>query len=487
MSTPIWRKYALLLLAGLPAWGLCALLAGAGKGWADAACAMLAALWLICAARLRFGRRHAAELILLGGFLTGLAFVIELPYGFSYHDLAAYVPLESGGGDGHLGYVCSIVQNGALPLMNPMEQGYSILYHPPLFHVALACAMKINLLLGLDVQTALECLQVVPWLCACACALVTMDILALLGVKGKGLRAGALTMAFQPMLFLLGATLNNDIPCILCMLLCALFALRWRRSRSMADILRLGASLAAGMAIKLSAALMIPCIALVFVACFWQDRRRWRRYAGQFAAFLGVSVPLAVAWPLYHLLAFGMPLGYVRLPAPTTDVSGYTLAQRFGFPDWYAVRSLFYTAVRKSNHNVWMQTLKTGLFDELILFEEGSLLWYAAYLLLVAFAVLLLVCLALFVRMLVTRGLHGLDKAFLAAMGAMILGSYLRFCVAYPYMCSFNFRYVAPVLCLCAVAVGHYRQSRRSAWAEGLAGLFSAGVLGIYAMYFFVV
>lgn len=45
-----------------------------------------------------------------------------------------------------------------------------------------------------------------------------------------------------------------------------------------------------------------------------------------------------------------------------------------------------------------MQTLKTGVFDELTLFDNGTVMWYACYLLMAMFAVLLLIGLVLFVR-----------------------------------------------------------------------------------------
>lgn len=46
-------------------------------------------------------------LILAGGFLMGLCFILRLPYNFSWHDLASYSADFSGEAkpDGHLGYM----------------------------------------------------------------------------------------------------------------------------------------------------------------------------------------------------------------------------------------------------------------------------------------------------------------------------------------------------------------------------------------------
>lgn len=489
------RKYVALFLAGLGAWVLNTLSASVG-GAADAACAALPVAWLMLAAWLRTGgrwtERALTSLILAGGFLVGLCFILRLPYGFSWHDLASYSADFSGTSkpDGHLGYIAWIVENGTLPTMDPRVEGYSVFYNPPLYHLIQAGFMRLNLWLQVPQAVALENLQVTTLLFASACPLVAVDLMRFLGIRERGVHAGALVMAFQPSLWILGATLNNDILSILCILACILFTVRWERTRRMRDILGIALSLGAGMATKLSAALLIPCVALAFIVAFFRDLKRWKRYLGQFAAFLAVSVPPAVAWPLYHLLAFDLPLNYVRLPAETIYVGHLSLWQRFGIPDWFARRTLFYTGVRKTDHNVWMQTLKTAVFDELTLFENGTVLWYVAYLLMALFAGLVLIGFVLFVRMLLRRParLSGLGATFLGVYGAALAGNYVKFCVDYPYICSFNFRYIAPLLLLGALGIAAGR-SRAHACAgrclSAYTGLFAALATGVYAVWFF--
>lgn len=489
------RKYAALFLAGLGAWVLNTLSASVG-GAAGAACAALPVAWLMLAAWLHTGgrwtERALTSLILAGGFLVGLCFILRLPYGFSWHDLASYSADFSGASkpDGHLGYIAWIVENGTLPTMDPRVEGYSVFYNPPLYHLIQAGFMRLNLWLQVPQAVALENLQVTTLLFASACPLVAVDLMRFLGIRERGVHAGALVMAFQPSLWILGATLNNDILSILCILACILFTVRWERTRRMRDILGIALSLGAGMATKLSAALLIPCVALAFIVAFFRDLKRWKRYLGQFAAFLAVSVPPAVAWPLYHLLAFDLPLNYVRLPAETIYVGHLSLWQRFGIPDWFARRTLFYTGVRKTDHNVWMQTLKTAVFDELTLFENGTVLWYVAYLLMALFAGLVLIGFVLFVRMLLRRpaGLSGLGATFLGVYGAALAGNYVKFCVDYPYICSFNFRYIAPLLLLGALGIAAGR-SRAHACAgrclSAYTGLFAALATGVYAVWFF--
>lgn len=71
---------------------------------------------------------------------------------------------------------------------------------------------------------------------------------------------------------------------------------------------------------------------------------------------------------------------------------------------------------------------------------------------------------------------------------AALVGNYVKFCVDYPYICSFNFRYIAPLLLLGALGIAAGR-SRAHACAgrclSAYTGLFAALATGVYAVWFF--
>lgn len=483
------KKYLILLLAVFAAWPVNTWAQGMNAGGVHALCAVVCLVWFVFSLCLWRRKRSdaLAEIIAALSFAVGLIFVLKLPYSFSWHDLASYSSDFTGEAkpDGHLGYVAYLVDFGKLPLLDPQIEGYSVFFHPPLHHILHALCIHLNHALGISIEAALENMQLITLAFSCGCTLIALDLLRFMGIGRSGQTAGMLTLALQPSLLLFGATVNNDMQMTFLLCLSLLFTVRWQRTRAMRDILLCGLSLGLAMATKLSAALIIPCIAVVFATAFFRDLKRWKRYVGQFAAFLAVSVPEAIAWPVYHMIAYKMPFNYVRLPAETINVSNYTLWQRFGIPDSKAIRGLFYSGIRKIDHNVWMQTLKTGMFDEMTLFAEGTVMWYFAYMAMVVFAVLLLAALALFIRWLIVKTPHadGMTKAFLAFYGGMLILNFLNFCVQYPYICSFNFRYILPVLLLCAVAYGAFADRHR--WIAALPAAFSAMVCTVYGMYFF--
>lgn len=461
--------------------------------YTDVVCMLLAFAWAVSAVWAltseRKTERTSANVLLSASFVVGLIFILQLPHSFSWHDLAAYsadFSLENKP-DGHLGFIAWIVENGRLPLeLNPMDEGFSVFYNPPLHHLLQALFMKLNLLLGLPQAVALENLQVLTLMFAWGTVHAAAALMRELDLSARAVRTGLWALAFQPMLFILGGTLNNDILMIWCVVRCTVHVVRWQKKRRTGDIALIALFLGCGMAAKLNAALLIPCIAPVFAVAFFRDApaRRWG-YVRQFALFLIISVPVAVAWPVYHMIAFDMPLNYVRLPAETINVSAFSMAQRYGIPDWHARRGLFFSGIRSIDHNVWMQTLTTGLFDEMTLFPDGSRLWYLSYGLLLSFAGLLVIGAAGFlVHVLRRRDACGW---FLFGYGVLLLCSYLKFTLDYPYICTFNFRYIAPVLALGAVGFAAWRQTlKRTGWlAECYAAAFSLLGLFVYGAYFF--
>lgn len=491
IKQPLYKQMIALALFCIILFMINTAIATSGDAVINGTCAALLAIWAACAC---FFKRckpdDHAWFFITGGFVICTIFVFKLPYTFSFHDITVY-PVDFSLdtlADGHLAYIGYIAETGHLPTESPLIARYSIFYNPPFYHLVQAALIQVSKLLNISPAIFVENTQIVTLFAAGGCMLVTRQLLEELGATGKGIAAGMLMFCFQPMLYLYGATINNDILSVLLIEMTILYTLRWRRTQKLSDIMFIALSLGLGMATKLSVATLIPSIAIVFVVCFLQNLPAWRKYCKQFVSFLLISVPIATAWPLYQLIVNKVPLNYVRLPSEVLNVSEFSFAKRFGIPDWHAIRSAFFKVDTLSQHNIWMQTLKTGVYDELILFEEGTWMWYAAYLFIVMFAALLLISLGLFIRMLISKkhGIATLDKVFISSYAVLLIGSYLKFYIDYPYICSTNFRYITPILMLCALAIAIYRStasSKRSLWVVLYSGVFAVYGLGIYALH----
>lgn len=417
---------------------------------AKAVYAALGGVWLWAAAD-ALRRRRAEQilrLIAVSGWAAAVLFVIRFPYVYAWHDVSAYVPGTAGTAQGnhHMGYVLWLMEKGGLPLVNPLEQDHSIFAHPPVFYVLMAGFLKLNLALGLPLAAALENLQVLNMAFAVGCWAAMIQILRDFGVQPRRLCLGALLSAAQPLIYMLGCALNNDALSALCIMLCLLWALRWMRSRHMGDLAFTGLWLGLGMAVKYTAALLIPALGVCFAVLFFRELPRWRQNLRQYAVFLLASVPPATAWPLYQLLAWQVPLGYVRaVDAPS--LADLSLWQRLGLPGLDALGQLFFQNSAQTDHNLWFQLLKTALFDEKTLFHPGTALWLLSYAALILYAVWMLAAAGRTIRMAAGKSsIQGMPRLLLSVYAAVLVVYCVKFVLDMPYVCSLNFRYILPLL-----------------------------------------
>jgi len=494
-SSTLKRRWPLYIALGtLLSWLLQAFLFSRAGRFKSVACMGLFGAYLLLLLLLRVRKvplkEYAVPLILGAGFLMQLAFIIRMPYDFSWHDLGGFGALEDTQiYGGHMGYINYLVKFGRLPMENPLVKAYEDFYHPPLYHLIQAGFLKINLLAGIPLEAALEHLQITTMFFSSLSLWLAWQILEELGCSYRGVRAGVLFAAFQPMFIIYAGTLNNDITSLFFLLLTVLYTLRWLKEPTLRRVIFIALALGLGMAAKFSVVVMALPLGLVFAVRLFQNLREWKTYVPQYLLFLLISVPVGIAWQLFHAIRFGMPLSFVRLPAESVNVGHLPLAARYGIPDGAALRSLFYTGIRKLDYNIWFQTLKTALFDEMTLFPTGSPMWYLSYLLTSLFALLAATAAALFAHVSVKRDPVSppLGRLFLAVFAVSLLGSYLLFSLQYPYICSFNFRYIFPVVVLAATAFAKFCQ--KPAWpvklVEAFIWVFSGLSCVVYGVYLF--
>jgi len=401
---------------------------------------------------------HLLRLISVLGVCAALIFVIKFPYIYKWHDVAAYIPGTAGTplSNHHVGYVLWLIEKGGLPLVNPLKAEYSIFAHPPVFYILMAGFLRLNLVLGIPLEAALENLQVLNMAFAVGCWLTISQILRDFDFRGPRLCIGVLMAAAQPLLYMLGCALNNDILSVLCILQCLLWALRWHRNRKTSALVLTGLWLGGGMAVKYTAALLIPALGVMLTVVFFRELPNWRKNLLQYSSFLLVSVPLGIAWPLYQLIAWQVPPGYVRaVNAPS--LGNLTLWQRYGLPGTEALGQLFFLNDARTDHNLWFQLLKTAMFDEKVLFRPETLMWFLSYAALILYAAWILWAAWRIIRLVAGKStIKGMDRLLVSLYAATLVLYCVKFTLDMPYVCSLNFRYILPLLLPLTVA-----------WADG--------------------
>jgi len=123
---------------------------------------------------------------------------------------------------GHLGYIYTIYENEMLPSTNEGQ-----FYHPPLFHLTSALWLRLETLIGIDFDSALEGIQVLTLIYSMLILLVVYLILKRVKIKDSLKLLIMLVMSVHPTFIILSGSINNDILTILLMFLIILYLVKW--------------------------------------------------------------------------------------------------------------------------------------------------------------------------------------------------------------------------------------------------------------------
>lgn len=388
--------------------------------------------------------------VLWAGLILKVLYVLYTPVWARQHDV-----VDFGAGEGHAAYIEYIFSHNSLPDFDPRTVW--AFFQPPLHHIIAAVWMKINGRLGFDYRQMQENVQVLTLFYTGASVLFSYFIFKAMGLKEKGLLTATAIIAFHPVLTLLSGSINNDVLSLMFQLAAVYFTLCWYEKSSFGTILLIALSVGCSMMAKLSGGAVAPAIAVVFLMKLVQERERFLRYIGQFAAFGVVCVPLALWFPVKNMLRFDMPLNYT--PAVGEAVGDYSFLQRMFDVRMHSVYpAMINNGDAYDEYNVPLQLLKSSLFGEYNYGSELPLITPFAVLLFIS--ALLLVALAVFATIycLVRR-----DETFPLTL-RLFWGVYyvtllfvcFQFAFSMPYFSSQDFRYIVPALIINACFLGRF-------------------------------
>lgn len=427
--------------------------------------------------------KHYTDYILLISFILKMFYAIKKIFCVTDHDLQV---LEVNpfviGPTGHLGYINYIIEHLSLP---PVITEYNDFppqfYHPPVFYVFGALVKGIAEKLGVPEIICYEILQQLNMVFAFLCIYVLYKILNELKISAKMTMMLMLLVAFSPIYLTLGVEINNDCIMTLFCLLAVHRVIIWYKKRTVKDIVLTGLFLALGMLSKTSAVLISPALGAVFACAFFekgQDSESRKKLAGQYGAFLAVSVPLGLSWVIRNYVMYKVPFSYVpavvgRQPQYTGDIP---VIARLGLPSLKQLTlwklDIFHPEDQPS---ILGQIIQSQTFDEGLLLNPDPvtpmiLLW--SYWLLYLFAFYLLV------RFVADRKIKLPVKLLLGLLFAVPVASIYMFAFQYPALCSVSARYIAAPLTMLFIAAGYFADKTAKKWPSAV---FSAAIVFVTA------
>lgn len=442
---------------------------------------------------------NVTALILFAGFGMYIAYVLYTWSVVRQTDVG-YWTSDSG----HAGYIKYIYEHWfALPDFDPRDKWQ--FYHTPFFYYICAALIRIVSLFGAEFEAAAEVSQIVTLFSAMSIVITSYRLFRLFGLKDWGLTVAAAVITLSNTMIIMSGSISNDITAAALQLGAFYCAVRWYGTRRMSDIIKSALCIGFGLMTKLSAWMAAPPIAFIFIAALVglvKMKKPLGACIAQFSAFLGVSVPLGMWFPVYNNIRWGVPFGYIPEGGESMYIGEHDVWTRLFTVTKESLSTPFLLVKYYTyEYNPIVMLLKSSA--DLQRFANYTImapLMTVTIILTAVIAAASVVCMALSLVMKrkadktakTKDRVRFFDDIRIFDIAAVILWlvtivSYVVFCIKYPYTCTECVRYVIPAVTLTALYFGRAAGADfKNAVIVRIKGYIAGGICSLYGIVFMV-
>jgi len=422
--------------------------------------------------REKFKRQFNSLLIFCISFAVKLSYVLGTSVYERQHDVNWFGSADEVA-PGHLGYVSYLLYNHRL--YDDKYTDISQYCHPPLHHAICAVWIKIvNGAFGVDMDRAVESVQVFPMFYSMTIIITAYKIFRHFKLDGVSLYVPLIITAFHPCFIFLGSLVNNDALAWAFTMGAVFLTLKWYKEPTTKNIIGIALCVGLGMMAKLSAALIAPPIAFVFLVVFFRNfKDSWKKLIGQFTVFGAICAPLGLWFPVRGLIRWGIPLTYVQeLPEMPQSIKGITFWERITDFSFKQVRNVYENWLwfdendmpqSFNEHNPLIAILKNSIFGEFINGNNFASRQYMDKVAVVLFWLAAVIAAAAFVSIIVGTIRKGtadkVQNMFFVIFYIVLVGNLYSLSKNYAFVCSMNFRYLMPTVIIGSLFIGFVLQN----------------------------
>lgn len=411
--------------------------------------------------------------------IFGISFLLKFYYVFYTSVYTRQNDVHTFGGEnGHAGYIEYLLFNHHLPDSDVRDTWQFC--HPPLHHIISAIWIYVNEnIFGIGHDPARESLQTLTLFYSTAILITAYRILRHFKLDGIALYMSLGLIAFHPAFILLSGSINNDVLSIAFMTGAVLCTLRWYREPTLKEIIKIALCIGCGMMTKLSAAIVAPPIALVFlIVLIRKFKDKGLDLIKQFVIFGFICAPLGLWYQIRSYIKWKVPLTYVQeMDKNALQYLGDTdFSKRISDFSAFQFKNVFEqwkyvdengAVCGYNEYNPLIALLKNSLFGEGINennFVQASYVlkitpvffWLAAVIAAISFIAMFFIC---FEKSAKVRT----EKLFILAFYVTMMASFYKMAYDYPFTCTLNFRYITPTVICGALFYGLLAQKINSA------------------------
>ena len=383
--------------------------------------------------------------------IVQLGYISYTPYFARQHDSRSFENYQYGG---HFGYIGYIFYNNHLPNFSPKE--YWCFANPPLFYLVSVCYIKIQNFFERDIVDCLENLQILSFTYTLIFNFYVYRILKRIKIK-ESLAAVLSIVFFTPAMIIMSGSLNNDILSIMLQTMAIFYAMKWKDTNKLSDLIKVAITIALAMMTKISSAIIAIAISYIFIRKVIEDRQNIKKYFIDFTIFALIALPIGLWFPIKNLVLYDVPLTYVQSVdlENESNISEYGILERFfTINSVYELKSVnVIMSGENKDYNLFVTTLKSFIVDETVDYSENIILKIAVYsLFYLSFVIGIMFIINLVVAL--SHYKENSDHLFFIILLILEIVAYLKFCFNYPFVFTMNFRYIVPSLISYAAITG---------------------------------
>ncbi len=405
-----------------------------------------------------------AFLILAAGFFLKLYYVLGTGCYQRQHDVGSFDWEE-----GHAAYMEYLFLNHHLSDFD--IRTHAQFYHPPLHHTIGAVWLWFNeTLMGIPRDPTRESVQMLTLFYSMCIMITSYKILRHFKLSGKSLYIPLILISLHPTFVVFSGSINNDVLTTALMLASVLCTLQWYENPTCKSIAKIALFVGLGMMTKLSAALVAPPIAVIFVYAFFRNKKeKIPMFLKQYGVFSLICFPLGLWFGTRNYLRWGVPFTYIyRISEDATqnlrdqsfvsrifDFSPHQLSSVY--EQWLTIDE---AGVRHgyNEYNPIITVMKNAMFSEYInetCFPDGSfvnvvsciLFWLNVAIAAAALAAMIVICIR-------KTNIPKMSLLFPAMFYALMLVSFYKTAADFAFTCTMNIRYISPTIIIGCLFLG---------------------------------
>lgn len=388
-----------------------------------------------------------ATVIIASGVLIRWLYILYTEVWERQHDVVSF-----GCGEGQAAYIEYFLSHKSFPDFDPRSiWGF---FQPPLHHIISAIWMKIAFIFGYSETQAQENIQGLTFFYLSAVLVLTYFICKELELKKWGTRIALTLVAMHPVFILLSGSINNDALSLFFMVLALYLAICWYKRPKLITIILLGLSIGLAMFSKLSAYMVAPAVAALFILKLIEDKENIKKYILEYVVFGIFCVPIGLFWTVRNMIVWDMPINYIPEVGGQFEVS---FAQRlFDFRMTSVFPALVEYGDSHYEYNIFISMIKTSLFGEYNYAEKSRIFTPICSVLFVAAIVLAVIAFIATLILLFSKK-STMKKEWRWMLGVLyltVMGSYLGFALSYSNFSAEDFRYASIVIIVEGIMLG---------------------------------